>query len=66
MEYCGDYVRSSNEDPAKFGLESKRIISVELFFLSVPSNFLLRHFHDLDSNDLGLWDLGMNNDRTDI
>ena len=32
-------------------------------FLSAPSNFLVQRFHHLDSKDLGLWDLGMNNDR---
>ena len=34
-----------------------------MFFLNAPSKFLVQCFHDLDSKDLGLWDLGMNNDR---
>ena len=57
----------SNEDPAKSRFESKRRLNVEGVFLSAigaPNNFLVRRFQNLDSKDLGLWDLGMENDRT--
>ena len=37
---------------------------VEGVLFSAPCNFSVHRFHDLDSNDFGLWDLGMNNDRT--
>ena len=34
-----------------------------MFFLSAPYALLAQHFHNLDSKDLGLWDLGMKHDR---
>ena len=36
------YGRFSNEGPAKSGLESERILSVEGVFLSEPYNFLVQ------------------------
>ena len=32
--------------------------------LSAPCNFLVQRFQNLDSKDLGLWDLGLKNDRS--
>ena len=34
-----------------------------MFCLSAQYKFLVQCFHNLDSKDLGSWDLGMNNDR---
>ena len=36
-----------------------------MVFLSAPSNFSMQRFHNLDSKDLGLWDLAtsMKHDR---
>ena len=43
------YARFSNEDPAKSGLESRRILNAEGgFFLSAPLNFLVQRFQNLD------------------
>ena len=37
-----------------------------MFSLSAPYDFLVRRFRNLDSKDLGLWDLGMKNDRIQL
>ena len=33
-------------------------------FLRAPYNFLVQHFHNLDSKDLGSYDLSMKHGRT--
>ena len=50
------YAQFSNEDPAKSGLEPKRVA-----FLSAPYNFLVQRFQTLDSKDLSMNDLSMKN-----
>ena len=55
------YGRFSNEDPAKSGLGSKRILNVEGVLFSARYKYLVHH--NLDSKDPGFWDLGMKHDR---
>ena len=37
---------------------------VGVFVISAPHNFLVQRFQNVDSKDLGLWDLGMKNGRS--
>ena len=55
------YIYISNEDPAKSGLESRRILDVEGGVSQHAKELFLLQFSLLfDSKDLALWDLGMN------
>ena len=57
------YARFSNEDPAKCGSKSRRILNVEGVFFLVHrvTNFLAQRLQNLDSKDLGLKGLSMQN-----
>ena len=60
------YGRCSNEDPAKSGLESKRILNVEGVCSQCTVQFLSAAFSEFRKINIGLWDLGMNNDRANF
>ena len=61
--FTTSYAQLSKDDPAESGLESKRILNAEVVFFNRTVVFLVQRFHNLDSKDLGLNGLNMNNDR---